>query len=67
MKQRIEKNLQNLLPKELKFSVLAPENRRNSVWIGGSALVSLSTFSQMWITKEEYQEVGSQIVELKCF
>jgi hypothetical protein len=25
-----------------------------SVWIGGSILASLSTFQQMWISKEEY-------------
>merc|ERR1712130_165531 len=31
---------------------------RNSVWIGGSILASLSTFQQMWITKQEYDECG---------
>ncbi|MCP4883322.1 MAG: hypothetical protein GY908_05990 [Flavobacteriales bacterium] len=28
-------------------------------WIGGSILASLSTFQQMWISKEEYNEPGN--------
>merc|ERR1719209_2712725 len=30
--------------------------RKYSVWIGGSILASLSTFQQMWISKQEYDE-----------
>merc|ERR1712184_60472 len=33
--------------------VFNPE-RKYSVWIGGSILASLSTFQQMWVTKQEY-------------
>jgi len=36
-------------------------------WIGGSILASLATFQKMWISKEEYEETGSQIVMRKCF
>lgn len=32
--------------------------RINQAWIGGSVLASLGTFHQMWVTKEEYNEVG---------
>ena len=42
-------------------------NGKPSVWIGGSILASLSTFQQMWITKEEYDEAGPSIVHRKCF
>uniref|UniRef100_A0A8C6SAK3 Beta-actin n=1 Tax=Neogobius melanostomus TaxID=47308 RepID=A0A8C6SAK3_9GOBI len=38
-----------------------------SVWIGGSILASLSTFQQMWISKQEYDEAGPSIVHRKCF
>merc|ERR1711879_583567 len=34
----------------------------NSVQIGGSILSSLSTFQDMWITKDEYEESGPGIV-----
>merc|ERR1719410_276569 len=44
----------------------SPE-RKYSVWIGGSILASLSTFQQMWISKQEYDECGPAIVHRKCF
>ena len=34
--------------------------------VGSILLGSLSTFGQMWITKEEYDESGPSIVHRKC-
>ncbi|TYH60984.1 hypothetical protein ES332_D07G017800v1 [Gossypium tomentosum] len=51
----------------VRVKVIASPDRKYSVWIGGSILASLSTFEQMWITKEEYMESGSSIVHMKCF
>lgn len=48
-------------------AVVAPPERKYSVWIGGSILSSLSTFQQMWIAKSEYDESGPSIVHRKCF
>lgn len=43
--------------------IVAPPERKYSVWIGGSILASLSTFQQMWIAKSEYDEsVSVQLV-----
>ena len=36
--------------------IVAPPERKYSVWIGGSILASLSTFEEMWVTKDEYHE-----------
>ena len=47
--------------------IIAPPERKYSVWIGGSILASLSTFQQMWISKQEYDESGPSIVHRKCF
>ncbi|KAF0025971.1 hypothetical protein F2P81_022852 [Scophthalmus maximus] len=47
--------------------IIAPPERKYSVWIGGSILASLSTFQQMWISKQEYDEAGPSIVHRKCF
>ena len=47
--------------------VIAPPERKNLVWIGGSILASLSTFQGRWITKEEYDEEGPSLVHRKCF
>ncbi len=40
--------------------------RRFGSWIGGSILGSLGTFHQMWISKAEYGEFGSSVVEKRC-
>ncbi|KAG7191392.1 NuA4 histone acetyltransferase subunit [Scheffersomyces spartinae] len=32
--------------------------RTNQAWIGGSVLLSLGTFHQMWVSKHEYEEAG---------
>lgn len=39
---------------DTKINVIAPPERKYSVWLGGSILASLSTFPQMWISKDEY-------------
>ncbi|KAG4190165.1 hypothetical protein ERO13_A07G015650v2, partial [Gossypium hirsutum] len=51
----------------VRVKVIASPDRKYSVWIGGSILASLSTFEQLWITKEEYMESCSSIVHMKCF
>ena len=30
-------------------------------------MASLHTFRQMWVTREEYEEVGPAIVHRKCY
>ncbi|KAK9293378.1 hypothetical protein QLX08_011663, partial [Tetragonisca angustula] len=54
-------------PSTIKIKIIAPPERKYSVWIGGSILASLSTFQQMWISKQEYDESGPGIVHRKCF
>ena len=64
---RITKEITALAPSTMKIKVVAPPERKYSVWIGGSILASLSTFQQMWISKQEYDESGPSIVHRKCF
>jgi actin-related protein len=64
---RMTKEIVNLAPSSMKIKVVAPPERKYSVWIGGSILASLSTFQQMWISKDEYEESGPSIVHRKCF
>jgi len=64
---RMSKELTALAPSSMKIKVVAPPERKYSVWIGGSILASLSTFQQMWIAKTEYDESGPSIVHRKCF
>ena len=64
--ERMTKELCALAPSTVKVKVIAPPERKYSVWIGGSILSSLSTFQQMWISKAEYDESGPMIVHRKC-
>ena len=64
---RMTKEIKNLAPPTMKIKIIAPPERKYSVWIGGSILASLSTFQQMWISKGEYDESGPSIVHRKCF
>merc|ERR1719502_270967 len=59
--ERMTKELTALAPSTMKIKVVAPPERKYSVWIGGSILSSLSTFQQMWISKGEYDESGPSI------
>ena len=64
---RMKKEVTALAPSTMKVKIIAPPERKFSVWIGGSILASLSTFQQMWISKQEYDESGPSIVHRKCF
>ena len=65
--ERLTKELTTRAPPSMKVKVVAPPERKFSVWIGGSILSSLSSFQQMWVSKAEYEEAGPSIVHRKCF
>ncbi|OMJ90243.1 hypothetical protein SteCoe_7446 [Stentor coeruleus] len=65
--ERLTKELRNRAPPSMNVKVVAPPERKFSVWIGGSILSSLSSFQQMWVSKAEYEEAGPSIVHRKCF
>ncbi|KAK8860398.1 hypothetical protein M9Y10_012062 [Tritrichomonas musculus] len=68
LKERLQKDLTKLVSSNnTKINVIGNENRNNAAWFGGSILASQSSFSMMWITKDEYHDVGQQILNLKCF
>jgi len=65
--ERMKKELKALAPASMEPTVFAPPERKYTVWIGGSILASLSTFSHMYISRAEYNESGPSIVQRKCF
>lgn len=64
---RLQKEMENLTPSRMKVRVVDMPERKYSVWIGGSIIASLSTFQNMWITREQYDENGPNIVHMRCF
>ncbi|PRT55829.1 Actin [Wickerhamiella sorbophila] len=65
--ERMQKEISALAPSSIKVKIIAPPERKFSVWIGGSILASLGTFQQNWISKQEYDETGPEIVHRRCF
>lgn len=58
---RIMAELNKSLP-ALKFRMLTSghlKERQYQSWLGGSILSSLGTFHQLWVGKQEYEEVGA--------
>ncbi len=66
MAERMQKEMKALATESTSIKIIAPPERKYSVWIGGSILSSLSTFEEMWISKDEYDETGPSIVHKKC-
>merc|ERR1711988_904044 len=64
---RLTKEVSTMAPSSCKIKVIAPNERKYSVWIGGSVLSTLATFQTMWVTRQEYEECGPQVVHRKCF
>jgi actin beta/gamma 1 len=64
---RMQKELTSLSPSSIKVKIVAPPERKYSVWIGGSILASLSTFQNLWCSKQEYDESGPGIVHRSQF
>ena len=67
IEDRLLKELRTLVPSQANFKIVAPPERKYSVWIGGSIIASLATMQVNWVSKEEYDEYGAVIVHQKCF
>ena len=65
--ERLTKEMKALVPESMKeeIKVIASPERKFSAWIGGPILSSISTFEDMWITKEKYEESGATIIHKK--
>jgi actin-related protein len=66
MAERLTKELVAAAPAGLEPRVIAPPERKYSVWIGGSILSSLTTFQTQWVLRSEYDESGVNVVHQKC-
>ena len=60
--ERLHSRLNELVPQmSMKVKLISPptpQERRFSVWIGGSILASLGSFQQLWLSKAEWDEQG---------
>jgi len=68
LEARLSKGVIEMAPPVLKVKTLAApaKERRLGAWLGGSILGSLGSCHDMWVSKAEYAESGSAIIEKKC-
>ena len=64
--ERVQKQLPDISPQNVKVKVLGSNDRRFQTWVGGSILSSLGSFQQMWMSRQEYEEHGAIMIERKC-
>lgn len=62
---RMQKELTTLVHTTMKTDIIAPTERKYSVWMGGSILASRSDFQVMRISNQEYDESSPSMVHLK--
>ncbi|EFC42977.1 hypothetical protein NAEGRDRAFT_69091 [Naegleria gruberi] len=62
----LTKELTALAPSAMNVKIIAPPKRKYSVWIGGSILASFIEHD-MWLSKENYEEFGYEVVHRKCY
>ncbi|XP_074874149.1 actin-1-like isoform X2 [Carettochelys insculpta] len=67
LQERLQKELQMQTTNTISVKITAPRNRMYSVWIGASILTSLSSFRDMWVTRQDYKETGPSVLQRKCF
>uniref|UniRef100_H0XNM6 Actin like 7A n=1 Tax=Otolemur garnettii TaxID=30611 RepID=H0XNM6_OTOGA len=64
---RMQKELLGLVSPVFTLKVFTCPYSIYGSWVGGSILGSLSTFQDVWITRNEYEEVGSSIISRRSF
>ncbi|XP_071119674.1 actin-1-like [Haliotis cracherodii] len=65
MVERMQKEMTALAPSTVNINIIAPPERQNSTWLGGSILASKSNFKDMSISRQEYYESGPSILHTK--
>ena len=50
---------------KINFNIIAPPDRKYSTLISGCILASLPTLHSKWISEEEYDESGADIIDLR--
>lgn len=62
---RLEKMVADLVTSSISIQIKADPERKFSTWLGGAVLASMPSYQQMWISKEMYEENGSEAIHEK--
>ncbi|VCX42065.1 unnamed protein product [Gulo gulo] len=64
---RLQREIAALVSPTINVKVSSCPSSIHSAWRGGSLLCSLSTFKDMWVTSQEYKDIGASIVSRRTF
>ncbi|XP_054426655.1 actin, cytoskeletal 3-like [Pteronotus mesoamericanus] len=67
LSSRMQKELSALVSPPVIVKVSTCPFSLYSAWVGGSILGSLSTFQDMWVTSDDYKDVGSSVIHRRSF
>lgn len=59
---RLLNETRNKSPVHTRIRISVPPERMYSTYVGGSILASLATFKNMWVSRADYEEYGSNIL-----
>ncbi|XP_061263306.1 actin isoform X2 [Bos javanicus] len=62
LRSRLQKETSTLVSPKINVKASTCPYSMYGAWVGGSMLCSLSTFKDMWVTIEEYREMGFSVV-----
>ena len=65
--KRFWSEMAKLVPRRDYLNIIATKDRKYSTWQGGSKLASLSSFESKWITRDDYDEYGAEVVTESAF
>jgi actin-related protein len=65
--ERLKKEISSKIPSNIAsyLRINSQLERKYSAWIGASVVCSIGTFQQMWISKNDYEEVGPHVIHKK--
>nr|XP_019611211.1 PREDICTED: actin-85C-like [Rhinolophus sinicus] len=67
LRSRMQRELSALVSPTIRVKVCTCPYSIYGAWVGGSILCSLSTFKDMWVTSNEYKDIGSSVINRKAF
>jgi actin len=62
IEERLRKEIEIMVPESMSVKIIAPVERINSVWTGGSIIGSMTNYAGMWLTKTDYDEYGGDML-----
>ena len=65
LSEQLNTELKNKIIKNMKINFNKPKKPKFCCWVGGNIISTLEIFKKMWVTKNDWNEQGSNIIHVK--